>query len=85
MDEAREVLAAQQVEAMVVTALDEVAWLLNLRGSDLPYSPLVEGYVYLALDRVVLFIEPRKVNRLVRDHLNSHQCQETTGRPICVE
>ncbi|KAK4027526.1 hypothetical protein OUZ56_016571 [Daphnia magna] len=61
---------------------EKIAWLLNLRGGDVPYSPLVEGYVYLSLDRIVLFIQPTKTTELIREHLNSDNCQEET---ICVE
>ena len=80
----RKELVEQQVEAIVVTALDEIAWLLNLRGDDVPYSPLVESYVYLSMDRVVLFIEPLRVTQLIRKHLNSHKCREEQ-KSICVE
>ncbi|KAK4027465.1 hypothetical protein OUZ56_016511 [Daphnia magna] len=73
---------AQKLDAVVLTALNEIAWLWNLRGGDVPYSPLVEGYVYLSLDRIVLFIQPTKMTELIREHLNSDDCQEET---ICVE
>uniref|UniRef100_A0A0N8B2S8 Putative Xaa-Pro aminopeptidase n=1 Tax=Daphnia magna TaxID=35525 RepID=A0A0N8B2S8_9CRUS len=82
VDAVRNELMAQKLDAVVLTALDEIAWLLNLRGGDVPYSPLVEGYVYLSLDRIVLFIQPTKTTELIREHLNSDNCQEET---ICVE
>lgn len=78
----RKELMTQKVDAMVVTTLDEIAWLLNVRGSDVVNSPLVEGYVFLSLDRIVLFIQPEKVTGTIREHLNSDRCQE---EPICVE
>ncbi|XP_059350232.1 xaa-Pro aminopeptidase ApepP-like isoform X2 [Daphnia carinata] len=80
VDAVRNELVAQKLDAVVLTALDEIAWLLNLRGGDVPYSPLVEGYVYLSLDRIVLFIQPTKMTELIWQHLN--ECQEGT---ICVE
>ena len=33
--------------AMVVTALDEIAWLFNIRGQDIPYSPVVKAYAFI--------------------------------------
>ncbi|XP_046656109.1 xaa-Pro aminopeptidase 1-like isoform X1 [Daphnia pulicaria] len=78
----RKELMTQKVDAVVVTTLDEIAWLLNVRGSDVANSPLVEGYVFLSLDRIVLFIQPEKVTGTIREHLNSDRCQE---EPICVE
>ena len=32
---------------MVVTALDEIAWLFNIRGQDIPYSPVVKAYAFI--------------------------------------
>jgi Xaa-Pro aminopeptidase len=41
---------------MVVTALDELAWLLNLRGGDLPFTPFFKGYCVLTKFHTVLYI-----------------------------
>ena len=35
---------------MVISSLDEVAWLLNVRGDDIPYNPFVVSYVILTMD-----------------------------------
>lgn len=47
---------------MVITALDEVAWLLNIRGYDVPNSPVILSYMYVSADDLVLFVENSKVN-----------------------
>ncbi len=47
-------------EAMVVSALDEIAWLLNIRGNDVEFNPVVISYVLLEQDRCTLFVEPSK-------------------------
>lgn len=49
------------VEAYIVTSLDDIAWLLNIRGEDVSYSPLVESYVILSLEEVHLYIDLNKV------------------------
>ena len=41
-------LAEKGASAMVVTALDEIAWLFNIRGQDIPYSPVVKAYAFVA-------------------------------------
>jgi Xaa-Pro aminopeptidase len=41
---------------MVVTALDELAWLFNLRGKDLPYTPFFKGYCVLTKFHTLLYI-----------------------------
>jgi Xaa-Pro aminopeptidase len=46
----------------VISATDSIAWLLNVRGGDVPYNPLVLSYVLLHTDGAVeLFIDPRKL------------------------
>ncbi|MGM9810064.1 MAG: aminopeptidase P family protein [Paludibacteraceae bacterium] len=47
--------------AMVISALDEIAWLLNIRGKDVEYNPLVISYVVLEQDRCTLFVAPEKM------------------------
>lgn len=67
----REELPKQGVDAMVITALDEVAWLLNIRGNDVPNSPVISSYMYVSADQLVLFIEDSKVNTPeMTSHLN---------------
>ena len=44
-----------------MTALDEIAWLLNLRGSDISYNPVFVSYVLLTLDKATLYVEESKV------------------------
>ncbi|XP_015875200.2 aminopeptidase P2 [Ziziphus jujuba] len=57
--------------AIVISMLDEVAWLLNLRGSDVPHSPVMYAYLIVELDKAELFIDNSKVTTEVRAHLES--------------
>eukprot|EP00897_Mesotaenium_endlicherianum_P009270 jgi/Mesen1/8371/ME000468S07807 len=57
----RERLASEGARALVVSALDEVAWLLNLRGADVAFNPVVRAYALVTLDDAILFVEPAKV------------------------
>eukprot|EP00960_Hanusia_phi_P047183 758274-Hanusia_phi.AAC.1 len=45
-------LGQLEASAMVVSSLDEVAWLLNVRGSDIPFNPFVVSYVILTMEEV---------------------------------
>ena len=66
-------LAAQGVEAAVLTLPDSIAWLLNVRGGDVAYSPLMLAFALLYADgRVALFVDPRKLVDPVRDHLGAN-------------
>ncbi|MBP5857061.1 aminopeptidase P family protein [Marivibrio halodurans] len=63
-------LARRNIDAAVVTASDSVAWLLNIRGADVPNCPLALSYVILASDGTVdWFIDPAKVDETVREAL----------------
>ena len=57
----REAMRQKNANAMVISALDEIAWLLNIRGKDVEYNPLVISYVVLEQDRCTLFVAPEKV------------------------
>lgn len=58
----REVLKQKHCQAMVISALDEIAWLLNIRGKDVDYTPCLISYVVLEQDQCTLFVAPEKVN-----------------------
>lgn len=57
--------------AVVVTMLDEVAWLLNIRGSDVAYNPVVISNAVVTTDGVVFFVDEGKVTEDVRAHLGA--------------
>ena len=50
-----------KAKAALITTLDDIAYLTNLRGSDIPYSPLFESFLYLGEDEDVLFASPSRV------------------------
>ena len=58
----RVVLASRGADAMLVTALDEIGWLLLLRGRDVPCNPVFVSYVLLTMEKVVLFLDPGKLD-----------------------
>ena len=43
-----------------MTALDEVAWFLNLRGTDVSYNPVFLSYVLLTADEATLYVDEEK-------------------------
>ncbi|KAI0075951.1 Creatinase/aminopeptidase [Panus rudis PR-1116 ss-1] len=65
----REELQKKNYKAFVVNMLDEVAWLFNLRGSDIDYNPVFFAYAVVTSDKVVLFVNPAQVDDTVRGHL----------------
>ncbi len=57
-------------DTMLLTALDEIAWTLNLRGNDVECNPVFVSYLLLSDRQNVLFVNPAKVSDEVREHLS---------------
>ncbi|WCJ43144.1 Aminopeptidase P2 [Euphorbia peplus] len=55
--------------AIVISMLDEIAWLLNLRGGDVPHSPVTYAYLIVEIDGAKLFVDNSKVTPEVLSHL----------------
>lgn len=52
----RKWMLLQEVDGILLSSLDEIAWLLNVRGSDIEYNPLVISYLLVTQDRAVWFV-----------------------------
>lgn len=70
----RTVDAVQQLGATstFIASLDEIAWLFNLRGSDVDYTPVVISYAYISADERVIFIDGDKLTPEVKEHFKAH-------------
>lgn len=65
-------LRAQQADGMLVSALDDIAWTLNLRGTDVHCVPVFVSYLLIASDKVSLFVDEAKVSSEIRAYLESN-------------
>ena len=52
----RKWLIRQQTDAIFLSSLDDIAWLLNVRGADIEYNPLVISYLLVSLEKVCWFV-----------------------------
>lgn len=59
----------QGADAIFLSALDEIAWVLNIRAGDIPYTTMVTSFLYLSETDKVLFIDEVKLDDDVRHHL----------------
>jgi Xaa-Pro aminopeptidase len=64
-----ELMAVRNVQAYVISALDELAWLFNLRGSDVAFNPVFVAYAIVKKDKAILFLDLAKVTDEARDAL----------------
>lgn len=62
-------LKKKGADALFLSALDEIAWTLNLRGSDVHCNPVVISYLLITQDEIVYFISPEKVTKEVENYL----------------
>ena len=75
MERIRAKLRDKKADAMVISALDEIAWLLNIRGRDVEYNPVVISYLVLEQDKCTLFVLPEKVTREVSAYLRANDIE----------
>ena len=68
----RKALRASHADGMLVSALDDIAWTLNLRGTDVHCNPVFVSYLLIASDKVSLFVDEVKVNAEVRTYLETN-------------
>ena len=69
--EVQERLRRDRADAVLLTLLDSVAWLFNIRGADISHSPLALAFALVpARGKPALFIDPAKVGDNVRGHLS---------------
>lgn len=69
----RQELKAKNAESTLLSALDEIAWTLNLRGTDVKCNPVVVSYLLITPQQAILFIAPEKLTAEVRNYLKAQQ------------
>lgn len=62
------------MDAMVLTSLSEIAWLLNIRAYDLPYGPFLKAYVIVTKDQLHLYTATGKLTEEIHTHLYTNSC-----------
>lgn len=65
-------LAKYGANTSIITMIDEVAWLMNLRGYDVDYNPVAVSYAIVSPKETVLFILKEKLNKEVTTYLNKN-------------
>lgn len=68
----RQAIKAKNGTGFLVSALDDVAWLYNLRCDDIPYSPVFRAFSYVTAQDAILYIDEIKITDQVRKYLGKH-------------
>lgn len=72
LEDVRKVLQKQKSHGVVLSGLDEIMWLFNIRGSDIPYNPVFFCYAVVTPTKATLYINPSQVTEELKQHLGSH-------------
>lgn len=65
----REEMYSSKISHHLLTALDDIAWLLNLRGKDVEYNPVFFAYMLISKDLATLFIDHKKIPDAINEKL----------------
>lgn len=68
----RKALREHHADGILVSALDDIAWTLNLRGTDVHCNPVFVSYLLISTDQVSLFVNPKKISSEVKAYLDEH-------------
>lgn len=76
-------LAQSPCDGILVSALDEIAWTLNLRGNDVCCNPLFISYLFVGRSEATLFVQHEKLSPVVRQYLQDNNVDILPYTEIC--
>ncbi|XP_057498646.1 aminopeptidase P1 [Actinidia eriantha] len=68
----REKLKEVEAHAIIITTLDEVAWLYNVRGTDVSYCPVVHAFAIITASSAFFYVDKRKLSSEVKSYLEEN-------------
>jgi len=68
-------LKKKEIHALLLSALDEIAWTLNLRGNDVHCNPVIVSYLLITHDKAIYFISPEKLTAEVETYLKERRIE----------
>lgn len=71
LEDLRQIMREKEVTSHIITTLDDIAWLFNIRGNDIPYNPVVLAYAVVTLEQVFLFADKSKFSDEIKAKFNA--------------
>ncbi len=71
----RQQMSKQSVDHQLLTALDDIAWLFNLRGTDVEYNPVFIAWALVSKDSTYLFIDQKKLPEAIKSDLEKDEIE----------
>lgn len=75
LSDVRREMEKSKADAHILTSLTDIAWLLNLRGCDIPHVPVVMSYLILDMRTCVWFVQEGVVTEAQRSYLNENRIE----------
>lgn len=66
IEEVRKQLQEDEADTTIIVGLDDVAWLYNFRGADVPHNPVALAFAIVSLEEAVLFIDQNKLDETMQ-------------------
>ncbi len=73
IEKLHDTMKKNKFDFVLVSALDEIAWLLNIRGNDVAFNPLVYAYMLVSTSESILYIHPEKLNPELKSYFNENK------------
>lgn len=73
LEEVRAAMKANYADYYLLPVLDEICWLFNIRGNDIPHNPYATAFAVIGEKAAILFVDPAKVTGTVRETLAADQ------------
>jgi len=74
----REEMKKARADVFILSALDDIAWLFNIRGNDVSYNPVVIAYALVDAEKAILFIDDKKTTAESKQYLHSEGIESTS-------
>lgn len=68
----RDIMDEKNVDIHILSTIDDIAWLLNLRGDDIKYNPFVMAYAIILSDKVLLFADNFKFSNEIKEYFEEN-------------
>lgn len=72
INQIRQQMKQKHVDTYLICALEDQAWLYNLRGNDISHTPVFLAYTIITLEHTFLFVDPIKIDLTIEKYLNSN-------------
>jgi Xaa-Pro aminopeptidase len=79
LETVRKQMAKKEIGGYLIAALDDIAWLLNIRGNDVPYTPVVYAYAFITASQAHVFTDLSKLRGIALPEFTLHPYEKFTS------